>query len=383
MKNKKSKIGLICISLVMVGCSASITSEHIDLGGKSFNDGVVYHMPLRAIRVDLIVAKASSASSATTTTSLVVNPTIHTSANQKSDLTITTGQAQNASSQSQGSSGKTPATNPTYNIVTVSVANNYLTESVPDLEQSFLLHYDKNLFGDNNMAIAVSNFGLLSTTHADTVSKIDQIASNVAIDIASASIGAGVPGITNTTSPLATSPITTPIFTPSVDNSVSFQMNAEDTCPVGNYSVVLSPKDLKDELDKADNKDELDKADNNDTLDVKHISNNVCGINITLGRIFKRNNSSLKDSRKLQCRKNDKSCLGNIEKIYSKINPSNWQFINPQYQDNSFTGLFYKQDLPYEVKVKQLKEPTYQQDCSIPKDAQKKKTFQNVVVIPI
>ncbi len=341
MNNKLQKsISLICLGwafTVLNGC-ASISSEVVykdsENSLKGIEDGIVYYMPKRNIRLNVVVANpGSGAGSSTSDTSksrtvpTSVIPTVvgNSKTNIKTEI--------DSNTYPVGKFGKVDDKAPTKldnKTVTVSLANNYDTETIPDYSKQFLLDYRRNLFGANNMAIGINSYGLLSVSHADTVNKFDQIASNIAIDIASASLGAGpAPQTACSASPLSTYDNITPgSYKPPSDSSVNFTMSTNKvTCPNGNYTYSYDPS-------KPPTEDE----------------SKICGVQIIISSAFTKP-ILMRNTIRLAQKKPDP--LDMVRSLW----PSPLHRWGKPYK--SLSGLFYRQDLPYIVTVKEAKaEPT-------------------------
>lgn len=335
MNNKLQKnISIICLSGVVSalnGC-ASISSEVV--GNGPIGDGIVYYMPKRSIRLNIQVANQASSTAASTSptaTAAATPPTIPTGiANSKTtiktEVTIDSSTSQSAkTTKTADQSCNKQDTPPKPKIVTISLANNYAAETTPDLSQRFLLRYSKNLIGDNDMAVALNSYGLLSVSHGDTVSRFDQIASNIATDIASASLGAGaiLPSNISAASPLTTYANITPgSYTPPTDSSVIFTMSADKTCDVGTYTVSIDPSDknyIKNQLP----------------------SKNICGVNINIESLLEQLTNNYLPYQSDTARLKDDASTTFRDDIVNIFHPG----------ENRVYGLFYKQDLPYLVSV--------------------------------
>jgi len=241
---------------------------------------------------------------------------------------------------------------------TVALVNNYATETTSDTSSVFLLRYRKNYIAENNMAIGVNSFGLLSVTHADSINKFDQIASNIAIDAASIGTGAGF--VPQAPAGPATQPLTTnsnisgPSYNAPSDNQViisnlqytspppqtSRPIDNIITCHPGSYSILFDPNDINRYM--TDNK--IDPA-NIDNFEMPVDSS--CGLTITVKRLFSQYN--LKDSFRITggSSTEDKIWYG-FNGFRNTVDIFNFSL----HSGNSIPGLFYKQDLPYLVTVK-------------------------------
>jgi len=250
---KKSFASIYAIlgCLKLTGC-ASITSEVIcgnpgkdgkQIGSRvetcnpdrSIGDGIVYYLPKRDIRIDVVVASAGSGGGSSGST--IVNVSTPSDSSQSINTTITPStkpdsptpkpiassknisKKQEAKVDNQGDGTSQPGqTEENKKKITVTLCDNRDGETLPDLRNVFLLRYSKNLIGQNNMAVGVSPVGLLTITHADTINKINDIAAYIAIDAAAISTGAGAvitPTETARTSALPTTTVTPGTFTPS------------------------------------------------------------------------------------------------------------------------------------------------------------------------
>ena len=126
-----------------------LCDEKISLG-----DGIVYYLPKRFIRVNVAVTESNEGAM-----------------DSQSKVCATLNPSQNVSIDSQPLVKRCEIKKK----VIVTVVNNSVTETIPDPDHVFLLRYNKNYIGENNMVIGVNNYGLLSVTHADTVNKINEI----------------------------------------------------------------------------------------------------------------------------------------------------------------------------------------------------------------
>ncbi|MCD2453798.1 hypothetical protein GO003_025825 [Methylicorpusculum oleiharenae] len=182
---------------------AAIGSEvNICHSRRSISDGIVYYMPKRDIRINVTVTRIEA--------------------------------------QSKGTS-KPDQTEDNKKQITVSLVDNRGGETLPDLRNVFLLRYSKNWIGQNNMAVGVSPLGLLTITHADTINKINDIATYLAIDFAALSMGAGSPikpTETSRSTALPTTSITPGEFNPSVYTATFDKVTTE--CKPGNYSLLVA-----------------------------------------------------------------------------------------------------------------------------------------------
>lgn len=209
-----------------IGSVVKVCNNYTKVG-----DGIVYYLPKRDIRIDITVAKAGQGGSSASSSS-TINLTIPSDSPQNISATITpstkseiskiekrdsNNKEDSKSNDDESANSQKTNANPKMK-VTVTIPNNRDTETLPDLENIFLLRYNKNWIGDNNMAVGVSPLGLLTVTHADTINKINDIAANIAIDAAAISMGAGALLKTSDTARATALPTTTinaPSFTPS------------------------------------------------------------------------------------------------------------------------------------------------------------------------
>lgn len=233
---------------VSAGC-ANISSQKVD--PKDFRlraaEGMVYHLPLRAMRFDVTVAASSrtkeamdavdahkvaiksktdevghSAKDAVTAVAKAQDAAVAVSRvrGPSEDLKAKARQAQKDAEQALEAQKVAEnglkaarekldrlqaelATAKDIRAVTVSVVDNAAVETVADMRSSYLLRYNRNLVADNNVAVAVNSYGLLSISHAQSVNRINEIAANAAASAIALSMGAG-PGAGGT--PAAPSP---------------------------------------------------------------------------------------------------------------------------------------------------------------------------------
>ena len=346
-----------CVALT--GC-ASITSEVIcgnpgkdgkKIGSRvktcnsdrSIGDGIVYYLPKRDIRIDVVVASAGSGGGTSDSTianisnssSNSINVTINS--NTKPDSPTPKPTETKVDAQGDGTS-QPGQTEENKKKITVTLSDNRDGETLPDLRNVFLLRYSKNWIGQNNMAVGVSPLGLLTITHADTINKINDIAAYIAIDAAAISTGAGAvikPTETARTSALPTTTITPGTFTPSKYTATFDKVTTE--CKAGTYSLLIDPSNLNDDKPQE-----------------------LCGVYVDIEREFE----NLKYP-------------GNSSWLNPSPNPKYWRFyadnfliakrvarnivaMGPldQYAFESVPGVFYKQDIPYKVTIYE-KEPKY------------------------
>jgi uncharacterized protein YceK len=211
-------------------------------------------------------------------------------------------------------------------VITVTIPNNYATDNIPDTDNVFVLSYNKNYIGDNNMSIGVNSMGLLTVTHADTVNKINEIATNIGADIALATYGVGsLSNNNNERKPLSTTPIIEidrPNSVALADRSVSYTSN---TCKLneGDYSILFNPKELP----------------NNKII-------SICeGIKIEISRLFIANH--LHDSFRI----NPDGFFDNLHNLSTLVkNSIDVIHLHNKGFDN-YSGLFYKQEMPYAISV--------------------------------
>jgi len=336
--NKKNKLILSStIGLLLSGC-ASISSQVVCTKNKmantkaceaekpAFGDGITYYLPRRDIRLHVSIAPSKKDVS-TSGSSDKTTATISTAVNQPIDLSIG---AANPKTPAPDPAPTAPKTVPLS--VTITLVNNYLSETIPDPDNIFLLRYNKNYIGENNMAVGVNSYGLLTVTHADTINKINEIAKNIGADIAIATIGAGT--ATAPTDQPATRAKALETFSfenkkpgsiaPSAD--VSYKFSADSDTPNCNergeeYDLVFNPKDSIN-------------------------SATVCGKTITVEPIFEQQ-ANLKSSYRI-----DPEDDG-WDSFYNLLTEAKG-FLDVTHlhnKHNTLPGLFYKQDLPYWVKI--------------------------------
>lgn len=361
-------LALVGAFSALQGCSSAITSARLDNPSDVTNvSGVFYHMPKRAIRVDIAVADPPSSNSASASSSTVSNTFNNSPSSsgggqdgnspegkmscpatatyceftqfKKGDTTTTkinTKEPEDPTTQKKKETTK--------KIVTVTIANNFNSETRPDLGETFVLQYNKNLFGQNNAAIAVSSFGLLSVTHADTINKTEAIASNIAMDVASASIGAGflTPPVNNNTAALATYSGANPgsYIAPS-SNSATYTLSRDfSDCPNGNYTIAFNPGDNPSDPSTPN-------------------SLTICGVKISYKELFpKRLGQAPNDfpnplSSSTYVARPKRGVIGTINNVFNIITQPNYgRFSSDKgFSPDLYSGLFYRLDLPYEVSV--------------------------------
>lgn len=316
-RSKSSILGIFLIIGILSGC-ASISTEIVcgnvsndknnvktcKNNKVSVGDGIIYYLPKRDIRVNITVASPDE----TTSTSSSTNPP---------SVTGQTSSSKAISNKSDSSLKK----------ITVNIANNYSQETLPDQENVFLLRYNKNYIGANNMAIGVNSYGLLSITHADTINKINEIAANIAADVAAVSLGGGfAPQNSTVNSPVAlkTNDIgAISAFTAPADNTAIIRNVDVAKCEIGSYSILIDPKEWK-----------------NTNVEFKEF----CGIVVELKTIFNpgNNNSNWIDPA---------GTFDELRIITRQARNALGYFPAQQYRINSLPGIFYKQDLPYIISI--------------------------------
>ena len=358
MSTKTRKmIPLICLYVVYSGLNgcASISSEivcsnppHLPRQKScdneiSLGDGIVYYLPKRSIRVNVAVTEfnASPADSSANESS-TVSTTTSPSQNVSIDIKSAAKQCETKKTPPKDTYPKTDSSEDkkvTEKKVTVTIVNNYATETIPDPGYVFLLRYNKNWIGANNMAIGVNSYGLLSVTHADTVNKINDIAANIAVDVAAVSLGAGFSPQADaaTRTALQTFNVSSPeLVSPSNDNSVTFSTTV-DKCKVGRYSILFDPTDPK-LFDRKNPNQKISKPES------------VCGIDISVERIF---GEESKSNHRHSYRISPAGFWDEVFNWLTKAKSGLDIFHANRFKFESLPGLFYKQDLPYIVTVQQ------------------------------
>lgn len=208
--------------------------------------------------------------------------------------------------------------------INVSVDDTNVKDMVPDTTNMFLLRYNKNYVGKNHMFMHIDRNGLLSISHADTVSRMGEIIKNAAKDAAALSFGAA-PQSTSTGGQLIdhnkesyykNEPST---LTSSI-SKVSF--TTSEKCYPGNYDKLIEPdKDLVDN-------------------GIKNIPIFGCNIKIQLKRDFPKDKYTSYDSDRLKSK-------NLLYRIYNALDIFHWQ-VNT---GNSLPGLFYREEKPYKITI--------------------------------
>ncbi len=276
-----------------------LCDEKISLG-----DGIVYYLPKRFIRVNVAVTESNEGAM-----------------DLQSKVCANLEPSQNVSIDSQFVVKRCEIKKK----VIVTVVNNSVTETIPDPDHVFLLRYNKNYIGENNMAIGVNNYGLLSVTHADTINKINEITANIAIDVAAISVGSGFSPQTDAAarSALPSTNITSPGLVSAPTDSATF-LTVDDKCKIGSYTLLFDPADPK-----------------------KSGPETVCDIKIELDPVFNRENQHQDSYRIAPATFQDE--------FYNFLTSakSGLDIVHLHSKFSSLPGLFYKQDLPYLVTVQQ------------------------------
>ena len=389
-KSLKKSLSLTCLySMVgiLTGC-ASISSEFVcstapiekdkilseakDKPGCNsaldVDDGIAYYMPKRNIRLDISITQdpASSPSTSPTetaatskpdpATTLATNQTYTSTETTTTTKTIaTTGPLTLSATPAKQQTKLTPAPTDAAKSYTaiVTLVNNYATETTPDTANVFLLRYRKNYIAENNMAIGVNSFGLLSVSHADSINKFDKIASNIAIDAASIGMGAGfVPQASAgpTTQSLTTYPgnLGVDYITPSNNQVIISKLQNDSTksnyisCAPGTYTVLINTDDFNYKRTEK----EMPKWESKFTSHPEPTLTppQTCNLKIEVTRLFSQNNLN-----------NSYRMTGGhgLKAMWHSLNIA-WNFINifnSTHSGASIPGLFYKQDLPYLVTI--------------------------------
>lgn len=210
------------------------------------------------------------------------------------------------------------------------------------------------------MAIGVNSSGLLSITHADTINKINEIASNVAIDVAAIAMGGGFIPAANTTnlSPrtaLTTNTLAGPSFSSPTENTVILNNVDSNQCEEGTYSFLIDPLTIKtlrliEEKESKNEEDEKKKANN---------PIEVCGVALFVKSYpaIKQINSHWIDP--------GKGFFDNLRIETRRARNALAYFPAQQYTINSLPGIFYKQDIPYIIEICRVNEKQSDK-CNIP-----------------
>jgi uncharacterized protein YceK len=189
--------------------TGSVCSTNTVKNKYSVDDGIVYYMPKRDIKINVQIASVKD-------------------------------QIGKPLDPIKDKNNKITETNKT---VTLTVTSD--SPTTPDYDHIFLLRYNKNYIADNNMAIGVNSLGLLTITHADTINRVADIAANVATDIAIANGLPVTPTDSSSRSALKTKEGIN-IGTVSLgNNSVVFPLPSYENCPVSQFTLTLT-KDKKD-----------------------------------------------------------------------------------------------------------------------------------------
>lgn len=373
--NIKNKYSIYCILLFSVyaisGC-ASISTEIVCMKANNNDnpptknknikgcsdeinvaDGITYYMPKRDIRVNVVIAN-------NTETSTESNSNV-----EKKKTKTTNNDSQILASKSVTAKKK----------VTISIVDNYAVETLPDLNNVFLLRYNKNYIGANNMAVGVNSSGLLSITHADTINKINEIAANVAVDVAAIAMGGGFIPASNSANSSSRAALPTlgnfagPSFNSPKENTVILNNVNVDTnqCEEGTYSFLIDPLTLDPiNVDPLTNRDEkLKKAENADSSSIPNATKKTD------------TSSNLDTANKPKPNNPIEFCgVAIFVKSYPEIKQKNSYWIDPngifdqlriktrrarnalaylpsqqQYTVDSLPGIFYKQDIPYNIEI--------------------------------
>ncbi|MCK9398026.1 MAG: hypothetical protein M0Q44_20870 [Methylobacter sp.] len=315
-------------------------------------DGITYYLPRRDIRINFSI-KEEKPDSAASTPAKNASVTAAAASGQDINIAIRTAapkcpvtkkSADKQTCKTQESTSQ-PASSPKENkpetkkTVTVTVANNYISDIIPDVENVFLLHYNKNYIANNNMSVGVNSMGLLSVTHADTVNKINEIAANIGADVAMASYGAGFIPQANSDprKALTTTPIDKPGSVALEDRSVSYTSNQ---CELneGEYSILVNPK--QEFLKKKNCREKPDA--NGCKIEIP-----ICkGVTVKISRLFV--DSHLHDSFRIKP-------VDIWDETYNRFtqmrNFLDITHLHNKFGGNYYPGLFYKQDLPYSISV--------------------------------
>jgi len=278
--------------LVLQGC-ASVSSEYISyqfecedpkngdpnckqLNNTQLDDGIVYYMPKRPIRIEYTIATDD--------------------AKDKTSSTVT------------------------LSLLTKAYDNR------PDLKNMFLLRYNKNYVGQNDMFMSVNRYGLLSYTHSTTVSQVDDIAKGIGASTAAIMLGAGTPTgdvshrLANK-NPFAASGDQLPSTDDPIPDIIE-TFTTKRECEAGTYSILVEPE-IADPFQTK-----------------KEIFNEThCGMTIKVKRAFEPKYLGTYSSRL--------KSPNWLYQIYNKLDVFHWQ----QNTGKSLPGLFYKENLPYIVTI--------------------------------
>lgn len=269
--------------MVLQAC-ASVSSEAIRYKGDylreydptKIGDGVVYYMPKRPIRIQY---------------------KIQAIANEPEKVNVTF----------QVSSG--------------------LTDTIPDEKNMFLLRYSKNYVGRNNMKMAVDQYGLLSVSHSNTLSRAREIAKNLGASAAAIMMGAGY---------APSSPITTGHNEDSIPSAASI--------PAGGLKPVMATNLVKIKTAKTESCTPQATGDSSSSIlinpdETLDFPKDVCGIKVSIKRdfdpIYTGTNSKRLESENW------------LYWIYNQLDVLHWQ----KSAGNSLPGVFYRQELPYIVTI--------------------------------
>jgi len=331
------------------------------------DDGIAYYMPKRNIRLDIIItqdpARSPSTSPTETATTNKPDPAITLASNQTytstettTKTTATTGPLIPAATPVKQQTKLTPAPTDDAKSYTaiVTLVNNYVTETTPDTANVFLLRYRKNYIAENNMALGINSYGLLSVTHAGSINKFDQIASNFARDAASIGMGAGF--VPQAPSGSISQPLITysgnlgvDYITPSNNQVIISHLQKNDStkpdyisCNPGTYTVLINTDDFNYK------RNEYEKPKWKSTLTSKPeltlTPPQTCNLKIEVTRLFSQNN--LNNSYRMTGGHGWNNIKYQFNKAWHNIDIFNLT------HSRAAPGLFYKQDLPYLVTIK-------------------------------
>lgn len=332
---KNDSLIWIVLGIMLNGCSTTPISSQLIDANKDTGDGIVYYMPKRPIRLEITVAARTRTFDQNETT--VYENTIGKEENDKGK---TTNKTQITFTK------KIPYSDQNEKEVTVKVIDNVVTETLPDLKQGFLLQYNKNWLAKNRIAIEVNRLGILSITHADTDNQLGEIAKNIASDIAATSLGYYVSSNENSgVSPPPESPseIKTLLANSDTFGENSVTITTSTKCNDGVYKLLINPPgpDIKQNISSGNVN-----GDKNKIIYQK----NLCGVTLSIERSFE---SHPKQSRRISdispsCLLDDDGkpwrCIEQIAQGFDLLH-----YHNPI---NSSSGVFYRQDLPYIINVK-------------------------------
>lgn len=279
------KLTFLVLLILLQGC-ASLSSTKIFVGGKKeaiqgVADGVVYFMPKRPIRITYSIAQNKNDKN-------------------KSDIAM-------------------------------SVDDTNFKDMTPDASNMFILKYNKNYVGKNHMYIDVDRNGLLSVSHADTLSRLNEIIQNAGKDAAAISFGAAPQLSTtsvesNNTIDHSNESYFKKLSTNISSNPTSVAFTTNEKCTPGSYSKLINPDE--NGIFKGESEGE----------EVTIGSNRTCRLNIKIKRAFDPSIEKLKSNRLGE--DSDFNWIMNTLDVFHSHNSG-----------NSLPGLFYKEEKPYRIVI--------------------------------